>query len=510
MWKDLGEAIGAAALRQIREYETYSRAVRDENARRSRRSMAAPPLLQIRRPDRWAADPAFNPYLVRKRSSSIAHAITNKLKNGNYAPQLPAGFRVPKGSGGSRQISTFAIADEVISKRLYKSLMIKNAPRLSSHAFAYRRDRTPHDAISYIHNDIKREQRLFVAEYDFSSFFDKISHNYLRQTIEDLGIISTPLEMSLIETFLAVPEPGRDEGEGPPPPRSEGLPQGTSISLFLANLAASPIDKALERLGVGFARYADDTLIWSNSYDQICEASAILQTAAEAIGSPINVEKSPGVRLLMPTEARTQEILGTKSVGYLGHELGLRSIKMKSTSVMRIKQRIQTLLYTNLLMEPLRHNQRFDRLTDNDRDYVTYIWQLRRYLYGSLSENDVRRFQRGGAPKMTFEGVMAFFPLVDHDEDLDALDMWIATQTWLTLRKRKRILGSKTTRTPRTWDMSREQLIRLKVISSSSGDELDLRIPSIRRIAGVIRVAVNTHGFGAAADGSRLYLYDSE
>lgn len=509
MWSNLEEAVGNAALRQIREFETYSRAVLDENKRRVRRSTVVPGLLQVRKPESWESSPAFNPYLVRKRSGVIAHSMTEKLRNGTYLPHPPTSFSVPKGSGGTRLINTFAIADEVISKRLYRSLMRKNAARLSSYAFAYRRDRTPHDAISYIYNDVKSEQRLFVAEYDFKSFFDRISHDYLWETMRDLGVISTSLERSVIEAFLAVPGPCADEASSALDYKSHGLPQGTSVSLFLANIAAAPIDKALERLGVGFARYADDTLIWSRSYDKICEASGILQAAAENIGSPINVEKSPGIRLLVPTGTETHEMSGTKSVDYLGHTIGLRTLRMKSTAIDRIKARVQTLIYTNLLMEPLRGNQDLRRLTSNDRDYVTYIWQLRRYLYGPLSENDVRRFQRGTIPDVAFEGVMSFFPLVEHDQDLVALDVWIATQTWLALKKRARILGGASVRKPRTWYMSRSQLIQLKVFSSSSGEEVDLRIPSIRRIASVIRVAVDRHGFGVANEGSRLYMYDS-
>ncbi len=35
-------------------------------------------------------------------------------------------------------------------------------------------------------------------------------------------------------------------------PRLKGFPLGTSVSLFVANLAAYPLDHMLERLGVGF------------------------------------------------------------------------------------------------------------------------------------------------------------------------------------------------------------------------------------------------------------------
>jgi hypothetical protein len=262
-------------------------------------------------------------------------------------------------------------------------------------------------------------------------------------------------------------------------------------------------------LGVGFARYADDTLIWSESYEKICAASQILQRAAHEIGSPINFEKSPGIRILSKPEARSSEIEETKSVNYLGHTLGLNSIRMRATAVDRIKKRVQTLIYTNLLMEPLRNNQDSSAITSNDRDYVTYVWQLRRYLYGPLSENDVRRFQHGAVPAMSFQGVMSFFPLIDHDKDLLELDVWIATQTWLALKRRQQLLASRVGRAPRTWGLSRSQLIQLKVVSGRTGEEVDLRLPSLLRIAGVIRLAVETHGLASVSDGSDLYLYEA-
>ena len=83
--------------------------------------------------------------------------------------------------------------------------------------------------------------------------------------------------------------------------REKGVPQGTSISLFLANVAAYPLDRRLERLGVGFARYADDTLIWSDSYAAICEAATSLEEVASDMGVDINFLKSDGISILSPS-----------------------------------------------------------------------------------------------------------------------------------------------------------------------------------------------------------------
>lgn len=511
MWWDLDEQIRKTATRLISEHETYARAVSDENERRRRRSTGSPDLLHLRRPETWKLDPGFNPFHVRSNRSAIAHSITSRLRDRTYEPRQPAGFVVPKPSGGQRVVSTFQIADEVVSTRLLRSLTRKNLPRLSARAYAYRPDLGPHDALSHVRAEFAREHRLFVAEYDFSKFFDTVDHDFLREALDRVAINRTPLEQYLIERFLETPEPYLDLSAkaASASARTRGVPQGTSISLFLANLAASELDRALERLGVGFVRYADDTLIWSTDYSRICDAAAALHDASQQIGSPINSEKSRGIRLLTRQETVHAEMVSTKSVDYLGHTLGLRSTTMRAASVRRIQSRIGTLVYTNLLLEPLAGRQQMARLTDVDRDYVTLIWQLRRYLYGPLTENDVRRFRRGGIPPMSFEGVMAFFPLVDDDQMLQELDQWISTRIWLALRKRNMLLAhSRTATLPLPHGLDKRTLLTLKVKSGRTGDDVDLRVPSVRQMASVLRLAVATHGFGVVSGRAPLYLYE--
>ncbi len=512
MWWKLDEHVRGASVRLIKEHETYAKFVHDENVRRRRRSTEAPTILPVRRPETWNLDPGFNPYVVRSHHKRIAHAITERLRDRAYSPRPPAGFSVPKPSGGKRVVSTFQIADEVVSNRLLRSLTRKNLPRISARAYAYRPDLGPHDAISYVSTEFRREHRLFVAEYDFSKFFDTVDHGFLLETLDTMGITRTPLEQYVIERFLEAPEPyltAADKSVSKPS-RTQGIPQGTSLSLFLANVAASQLDRALERLGVGFVRYADDTLIWSTDYGRIGEAASILHDASSHIGSPINSEKSLGIRLLAKEETAHVEMSSTKHVDYLGHRLGLRNVKMKDASVDRIKDRIGDLIFTNLLLEPLKGTQEPSRLSDVDRDYATLIWQLRRYLYGPLSEKDIRRFQTGAIPPMSFEGVMSFFPLIDDEDGLRKLDAWIAARIWLAMRKRSRLLRAGGLTVPRPHSLDRAQLIGFTSKSSRTGDIVDLRMPSVRKIAKVIRLAVSTHGLGVVSGRAPLYLYSED
>jgi hypothetical protein len=432
---------------------------------------------------------------------SITHAVTAKLRDGTYEPRQPLGFEVPKPSGGSRIVSAFQISDEVVSRRLLVALSEKNESRLSARAYGYRPRLSVHDAIAYVSAEFRRAHRLFVAEFDFSKFFDRVNHDSVRESLNKLGIVMTRGERALVERFLEAPEPALIGEPAVSAPRLVGLPQGTSVSLFLANVVASELDRSLERIGVGFARYADDTLIWSDDYRRVTDAVAALYEASERIGAPINTAKSPGVRLLVPPGTEEAEMRKTYSIDFLGHTVSLRSIEMKQSVVRRIKRRVSDLLYDNLLREPLRGKQSAVRLTDTDRDYATFVWQLRRYMYGSLSEADVRRYQTGRIPPMSFKGIMSFFPLVDHADALRELDEWLAASVWLAMRKRQALLRAAGLPTPKPHGETKLSLVGWRSRSASTGDLVDLRLPSFQRVAGVINAAVTRYGLGVVSGG---------
>jgi RNA-directed DNA polymerase len=125
-----------------------------------------------------------------------------------------------------------------------------------------------------------------------------------------------------------------------------------------------------------------------------------------------------------------------------------------------------------------------------DKDYAMLIARIRRYLYGDLSERELRRYAAHGSPLRRFKGVMAAFPMVDDDDALRQLDAWILTTVWLGLRKRGRLLTQQGYRhLPPPHNLSRAQLRALRLTSPGTGETVDLRVPSVRRIAKVVDLA---------------------
>lgn len=374
------------ARRLIVRHETNGRLLAEEYERRTRRSTAPQPPMRLRRPAHWAVDEGFNPYLARSRSARIAHSIRLAMASFRYQPRHPYAFDVAKPDGGSRRVCIYQVADSAVSKMLFEGILKKNLPLLSARAYAYRKDVSSQNAIQYIKSEFAGRSRLYVAEYDFSKYFDTIDHEHIRRVLAEQFLL-TKVERQAIEGFLVVGPSSSDAYTAiGGPERTCGIPQGTSISLFLANVAAWELDRELESHGVGFVRYADDTLIWSTDYTRICAAVDVLHQHAQAIGVTINEVKSPGIRLLVP-EGVGGELETTHHVDYLGHRISLNGVAMKPAANERIRGRVDQLLFHTMLHEPMDGTQDLSRLPVHvDRDYASSIARLRRYLYGDLSE----------------------------------------------------------------------------------------------------------------------------
>jgi hypothetical protein len=204
----------------------------------------------------------------------------------------------------------------------------------------------------------------------------------------------------------------------------------------------------------------------------------------------------------------TAEFRTTHGVIFLSHRLALRTISMSDRVVASACETMSGYIYNHLLREPIRGTQNMRRLARGlDRDYVALLSQLRRYLYGSLSEAQLRRLLRGPLPpKMSLGGLPGRHPLVNDTDQLRQLDAWLSTRVWLALRKRAQLLGGSVSRTPAPWGYTQAQLGAF-MTRSTRGRRLpvDGRLPSVVRMSELVRRAVRAHGTRVATHTSSLY-----
>jgi RNA-directed DNA polymerase len=490
----LADEIEHEALKLIRRHERYAKDLADEFGRRNRRTAGAAARI-VQRPSYWKVAAGFNPYLVRARHLKIAHSVRASLRDLTYEPRNAVSYEVPKADGTMRDVSVFQVADSAVSRVIFQSLLQKNKQRLSAYSFAYRSDLTVHDAIQHIAADIRDKPRIFVAEYDFSKYFASILHEHIWRTLERQRFLLTEVEQRVLRAFLATPTLQEAQyAELGTPRRTRGVPEGTSVSLFLANVAAWPLDRALERLGVGFARYADDTLIWSPDYARLCEAVDAVNEVAGTIGAELNLRKSEGISILAP-EGAPVEFKAKKSVDFVGYSFAAEGISIRAESVKRIKRRLAFLIYRNLLEAPMHGIIVPARFAPPiDRDYVVLIYQMRRYLYGDLNEEKLRKYLRRTVPRVHYKGVMSFYPLVEREDVLRSLDGWLAHTVYTSLRKRASLLAAAGhAPLPEPHGLSPGDLFVFRG-KTSRGTDLDMRFPSFQRMARLLRNASTVHG----------------
>jgi RNA-directed DNA polymerase len=424
----LTDRITNECAKLIRRHHAYHNQTHADYERNKRRIVGAPPK-QIQVPEYWKVDRKFNPFYVRSKAKAIAKAIARKIDAGTYTPNDPYRRLIPKAGGGQRELTIYQIPDAAVSRYFYSRLLEKNRHRFSSFSYAYRNDRNVHFAIQDITVDLSQDARTFIAEFDFSDFFGSIDHKYLFAQFKANGFLISDEEERVICAFLSK--------------REKGIPQGTSISLFLANLVCWKLDKALEKAGLKFARYADDTVIWSPDYASICRSFVIMDNFSREAGVPINARKSDGISLLA-REGLPTEITSKQEFGFLGYSIGVSRVSIRDKAEKRIKKQVSYLLYKNLIQPIKTKPLRGLVIPANNRDksLLTAMLQIRRYLYGGLLHRDIVQYIKGRRRTLHFKGVMSFYPLLNDEAQLRRLDGWLLSVIHRSIQLRARLLLS--------------------------------------------------------------------
>ena len=482
------------AERLAREYHQYHNNVEIEYQRNKKRIKGVPPK-KIIKPEYWHVDKKFNPFYVLKHIDSISKSLSKKLVNGTYSPQSPYTYNVEeKEKHKKRETRVFQIPDAAISTYLYRRLLSKNKHRFSSLAYAYRDDRNVHYAIQDIAFELIRKPRVFVAEFDFKDFFGSVKHEYLFELLGSGGFLINQFETDLIKKFLI---------------DDKGIPLGTSISLFLANAVCWKLDRNFEEEGIRFARYADDTVVWSTDYNKICKAFEIIYEFSQSSGIDINTIKSEGISLLQPQEMPSEFEKTKEYIEFLGYKLSGKNISIKQQSVNKIKKQISYLLYRNLIQPINTTPFRAVIIPSNNEDpsFVSAIMQIRRYLYGNLSEETLTKYNQGIYKKLSFKGIMSFYPLINNEDQLKTLDGWLLSSIFMTLKKREKILINNlhhvSSQFP--YNLLKNQLIDACKTQSYRGIAGIMEIPSFLRIYKAIKKGVLNEGIDETMNRKSVY-----
>jgi retron-type reverse transcriptase len=382
----------------------------------------------------------FDPIYCKRNANFLAKTIWHKVQAGTYKPQPALLFHVPKADGGVRPIMQFSIPDSALASVLNRILTLRNLKKQSGNSFAYRPDRNVFDAILKIKNAI-RTGRNFVIQLDFEKYFDSIPHAYLNRLLSDRDILTTSdVERKAIGSLLTHPYALKfDYAKGKFSHRFIGTPQGSAISLSLANLANHLLDSELEAINGQFSRYADDTVVVCYSYEDALRSHRAFVEHCDASGLKINLKKSPGIRIL---SNKTEELATIGDLKFLGYGIFLAGLFMHEDVEMRLRRKLSRLINLYLIHYIEKHGPNKKRIGHGyDWDLMGLVSEVRNILYGGLSEGNLENFIKFDIRLPKMRGLMGFYALLDKSEALVRLDGWFASTVKQALVKRYAIIG---------------------------------------------------------------------
>lgn len=227
-------------------------------------------------------------------------------------------------------IYLFPWEERIVDTLLYEALSTRFHSFFSKHSYAYKTRGAGVDLCqSNIARYLAKHEVVYIIKRDVTNYFPSIDHEILeektRSLIADETLLATLLSRIKFQFVI----------DGEVQVASRGVPFGSPVACFFANLYLDQIDKSFEgRTDLQYFRYADDFLIATPDRNVAIESMQLLDQQFEQL--KLISKASHTKNLILSTSKTADEVFEyTTKIKHLGLEYRAD----KSIGLSRDKQR---------------------------------------------------------------------------------------------------------------------------------------------------------------------------
>lgn len=220
---------------------------------------------------------------IMRDPDGFIEELARQLSVGTYLPEPLVTVTIPKPKGGgTRTLNIPTMRDRIVERAVVDTITFDVELVQSACSFAYRGGIGRDDAIHLI-TTMRDEGLPHVLRTDIQDFFGHVN-------IDDaLAQLPAALnEPAFLELLHLIGRPRRSTGNRRV--RTRGIPQGSSLSPLIANLALTDVDNAMCDGGYGYVRFADDIVVCGESPARVAEARARLSAILNQRGFTLSEE----------------------------------------------------------------------------------------------------------------------------------------------------------------------------------------------------------------------------
>ena len=385
----------------------------------------------------------FVPQFCIDNAADLADHTCLAIIDRTYQPIPALAFSIPKPDGSQRSVKQFSIVDAAVSNVVFRHVRKRNVEQMSEHSYAYHPNKSVPNAIVAL-REFRAAPGTFAVQIDFKKFFDSICHEFLINKLEDKRFNIEEHEKHVIRAFMKHEYAEFDLHAIFMCSRNEiGVPQGATISLFLANLACDDLDKAVVQNADFYARFADDTLCFCNSLEDAKNVAALIEKHSERMGVSINVKKSPGITILGMKHGVVSQ---SNFIDFLGYRYENGKLALSDRSFKRLKKHIAKIIHLRLvhyLKDGFDPSRCATKPFPYGWDLVGLICEINGFLYGGHRDSDIRKYMSDEIKLGSLNGVMRHYCLIEDKEQVRQLDGFTLNIIRRAMAHRNRILNEK-------------------------------------------------------------------